>query len=80
MYSRHSALPIKGGWGLLPVEFQASQTANFLLPTMSPGKLLSEPTFTLTPVEKSPEEKYNYGAVITGLDLNDIDGKVSLPQ
>jgi hypothetical protein len=40
---------------------------------MSPGKLL-EPSFTLTPIEKSPKEKTNYGAVITGLDLNAVDG------
>jgi hypothetical protein len=41
---------------------------------MSPGKLLSEPSFKLTPIEKTPSEKHNYGAVITGLDLNDIHG------
>jgi hypothetical protein len=42
---------------------------------MSPGKLL-EPSFTLTPIEQSPQEKTNYGAVITGLDLSAIDGTV----
>lgn len=45
---------------------------------MSPGKLLSEPSFKLTPVEKLENEKFNFGAVITGLDLNNINGKLSL--
>jgi hypothetical protein len=42
---------------------------------MSPGKLLSEQSFEITPIEKSPEDKHNYGAVLTGLDLNDVSGK-----
>lgn len=47
---------------------------------MSPGKLIPEPCFQLTLLEKSPSEKHNYGAVITGLDLNEISGKsVYLP-
>ena len=41
---------------------------------MSPAKLLSERSFTLIPIEKSPKEKHNFGAVITGLNLNDISG------
>jgi hypothetical protein len=45
---------------------------------MSPSKLLSEPSFTLTPIEKSSFEKSNYGAVITGLDLDSITGTVPL--
>jgi xanthine dioxygenase len=43
---------------------------------MSPGRPLSEPSFNLCPIEKSPKDKSNYGAVITGLDLNEINGKL----
>lgn len=43
---------------------------------MSPRKLLSEPTYELTQIEKPPEDKHNYGAVLTGLDLNNIGGKL----
>ncbi|KAL7624452.1 hypothetical protein AAE478_006017 [Parahypoxylon ruwenzoriense] len=39
---------------------------------MSPSVINSEPTFTVSPMKKSPNEKHNYGAIITGLDLNDI--------
>jgi hypothetical protein len=46
---------------------------------MSPGKLLSEPSFKLALIEKTTSEKHNYGAVITGLDLNDIHGRALIP-
>ncbi|EON96408.1 putative alpha-ketoglutarate dependent xanthine dioxygenase protein [Phaeoacremonium minimum UCRPA7] len=39
---------------------------------MSPSTLLPEPSFTLTPMDKTPKEKHNFGAVITDLDLSDI--------
>ena len=42
---------------------------------MSPGELLSKPSFTIAPLEKQSEQNFNGGAVITGLDLNDISGK-----
>jgi hypothetical protein len=45
---------------------------------MSPGKLISEPSFKLTNIEKLPNEKFNFGAEVTGLDLNNISGKLSL--
>ena len=41
---------------------------------MSPGKLLSEPSFTVTPLKPEEGKKYNYGAVIDDLDLSDING------
>jgi len=41
---------------------------------MSPGKLLSEPSFTVTPLTPEGGKKYNYGAIIDDLDLNDING------
>jgi hypothetical protein len=43
---------------------------------MSPAMVYDEPSFTLAPIQKTPEQKYNYGAVITDLDLNDISGKL----
>ncbi|KAK5127339.1 hypothetical protein LTR85_006678 [Meristemomyces frigidus] len=39
---------------------------------MSPAALLPEPTFQVDLIEKSPKEQYNFGAIITGLDLNNI--------
>lgn len=42
---------------------------------MSPSKLLPKASFTLLPIEKSAQEKYDYGAVIVDLDLNEISGK-----
>ncbi|KAH8681919.1 hypothetical protein BX600DRAFT_429821 [Xylariales sp. PMI_506] len=39
---------------------------------MSPGKLVSEPSFKLTPLEKTAKEKYNFGAVVEGVDLNNV--------
>ncbi|USP82227.1 hypothetical protein yc1106_09501 [Curvularia clavata] len=39
---------------------------------MSQGKLLSKPCFTIAPLEKLTEQKFDGGAVISGLDLNDI--------
>jgi hypothetical protein len=46
-------------------------------PRMSPAKLIA-PTFAVTPCQKTQEEKWNYGAVITSLDLNNISGKIPL--
>lgn len=42
---------------------------------MSPKRLLFKPSFTVAPLEKSPQQKFAGGAVITGLDLNNISGK-----
>ncbi|KAJ9157778.1 Clavaminate synthase-like protein [Pleurostoma richardsiae] len=39
---------------------------------MSPSTLLPEPSFSLTPMEKSLKEKTNFGAVVEGLNLEDI--------
>jgi hypothetical protein len=45
---------------------------------MSPSRLLSTSTFNITLLDKVPGKKHNYGATITDLDLNDIDGKLSI--
>lgn len=42
---------------------------------MAPGILAPEPTFTVTPMTKTPKEKHNFGAVIEDLDLENISGK-----
>ncbi|GJC86327.1 putative dioxygenase C576.01c [Colletotrichum liriopes] len=39
---------------------------------MSSGVLSVEPSFTVTPVTKSAEEKYNFGAIIEDVDLDTI--------
>ncbi|KAI0181861.1 Clavaminate synthase-like protein [Hypoxylon sp. FL1284] len=39
---------------------------------MSPSATAPEATFTITPMTRSPKQKHNYGATVTGLDLNDI--------
>jgi len=41
---------------------------------MSLGVLSPEPTFTLAPVKKTAQEKYNFGAVVEGIDLENISG------
>ena len=40
---------------------------------MSPGKLIAEPSFTVTDLPKSAKDKTNYGAVIEGVDLNNVN-------
>ena len=45
-----------------------------LLPTMSPGVLASERTFTVKEMKKTVKEKHNFGAIINDLDLNKITG------
>ncbi|KAI1381418.1 Clavaminate synthase-like protein [Hypoxylon crocopeplum] len=40
---------------------------------MSPSAITPEATFTVTPMKKTPKEKHNYGATVTGLDLNNIN-------
>jgi hypothetical protein len=42
---------------------------------MSPGILARDPTFTVTPMTKTQKEKHNFGAVIEGVDLENISGK-----
>lgn len=42
---------------------------------MSPSAMAPEVTFTVTPMNKSPKEKHNFGAIVTDLDLNDISGE-----
>ncbi|KAK4495189.1 hypothetical protein PRZ48_013516 [Zasmidium cellare] len=39
---------------------------------MAPATLLPEPGFAVEKIEKSPKEEHNFGATITGLDLNDV--------
>ncbi|KAI1764360.1 Clavaminate synthase-like protein [Hypoxylon sp. FL1150] len=39
---------------------------------MAPSATAPEATFTVTPMSKSPEKKHNFGATVTGLDLNNI--------
>ncbi|KAH7021199.1 uncharacterized protein B0I36DRAFT_367631 [Microdochium trichocladiopsis] len=39
---------------------------------MSPSAITPEPTFTVTPMKKTAEEKHDFGATVTGLDLNEI--------
>ncbi|KAK1993215.1 Clavaminate synthase-like protein [Colletotrichum falcatum] len=39
---------------------------------MSPGVLTAEPTFTVTPVTKTADEKYNFGAIVENVNLDDI--------
>ncbi|KAK2025430.1 Clavaminate synthase-like protein [Colletotrichum zoysiae] len=39
---------------------------------MSPGVLTVEPDFTITPVAKTTEEKYNFGAIVENVNLDQI--------
>lgn len=41
---------------------------------MSPAALTPEPIFHVLPLIKGKEQKFNFGAVVEGLDLNDICG------
>jgi hypothetical protein len=41
---------------------------------MSPAALTPEPTFHVLPLIKRKEQKFNFGAVVECLDLNDISG------
>lgn len=41
---------------------------------MSPAALTPEPTFQVVPLEKRKDQKFNFGAIVEGLDLNDISG------
>jgi xanthine dioxygenase len=45
---------------------------------MSPSANLPEPSFSVTPIAKTPKDKTNFGAVLEGLDLNDISGRCQL--
>jgi hypothetical protein len=42
---------------------------------MAPGVLAPEPTFVVTPMTKTAKEKHNFGAVIEGIDLENICGE-----
>jgi hypothetical protein len=42
---------------------------------MAPSRLAQEPTFTVTPMIKSPQDKHDFGAVIEGIDLENINGQ-----
>jgi alpha-ketoglutarate-dependent taurine dioxygenase len=42
---------------------------------MSPVAVSPEPSFRVGPLVKTKDQKFNFGAVVTGLDLNDISGK-----
>jgi hypothetical protein len=41
---------------------------------MAPGILAPEPTFVVTPMTKTPKDKHNFGAIVNGIDLENIDG------
>jgi hypothetical protein len=43
--------------------------------SMAPGVLAPEPTFVVTPMTKTAKEKHNFGAVIEGIDLENICGE-----
>lgn len=45
---------------------------------MSPAALSPEPTFAIQKMEKTPKEKHDFGAVVTGLDLDNISGKLPI--
>ncbi|KAI1388413.1 Clavaminate synthase-like protein [Hypoxylon trugodes] len=40
---------------------------------MSPSAISPETSFTVAPMKKSLKEKHNYGAIVTDIDLNDIN-------
>jgi hypothetical protein len=42
---------------------------------MAPGILAPEPTFMVTPMTKTQKEKHDFGAVIEGIDLQNISGE-----
>jgi hypothetical protein len=42
---------------------------------MSPSQVIDGPSFKLSPIDKEEGKKTNFGAIVTGLDLNDISGK-----
>lgn len=50
------------------------------LSKMAPSILVPEPTFTVTPMTKTPKEKHNFGALIKDLDLRSISGKLTVPR
>jgi hypothetical protein len=54
--------------------FQHIELAHFDTADMSPAALTPEPTFQVLPVIKRKEQKFNFGAVVEGLNLNDISG------
>jgi hypothetical protein len=39
---------------------------------------MTQSTFSVKPISKEDEKKINYGAVVEGLDLNNISGKSAL--
>jgi len=41
---------------------------------MSPVAITPEPTFTVTPIAKTKAQKFDFGAIVDGLDLNDVAG------
>lgn len=41
---------------------------------MSIDKTTPEPTLVITPMKKTGDEKHNFGAVVTNLDLDKISG------
>lgn len=44
---------------------------------MSPAALTPEPTFQVLPLIKRKDQKFNFGAIVEGLDLNNISGMLS---
>lgn len=41
---------------------------------MSPAALTPEPTFQVLPLIKRKDQKFSFGAIVEGLDLNNISG------
>ena len=42
---------------------------------MAPSRRNLEPAFIVTPLKKNLQEKHNFGALIEGVDLEDINGE-----
>lgn len=49
--------------------------------SMSPSKISEAPGFSITEMNKTPKEKHNFGAIVTGIDLDNISGRfLSVPH
>lgn len=54
--------------------FRATGTHVENTDTMAPSALPAEHSFSLALMDKTPEKKTNFGAVVTNLDLDNISG------
>lgn len=41
---------------------------------MFPSATIPEASFTITPMKKSSNDKHDYGAIVSKIDLNNING------